>query len=231
MKKIIVVVLGVYFSIGVLYSISFGFYFHTVAQRAGINNHTDILRKIKSAAIINDDIKLCIEGIMANGWKGEYNLTIPLSGIAKSEESDQYSGINFSQFSKNSVELSRQYIHPGCESKNISSIPIKKVELKINYSIGIDESVEEIAESNNYNLVIYEVSPYSSAKNNEDSKRILLVSNKLIFNNSRYVFVKVSDEKIKGSIKWYIVLPIAIIVDAATFPYQAYKWTIYAGSH
>src|SRR5690606_33619444 len=207
----------------------FGFYYHLVLQRAGVNSYPDFIKKIRSANLTNNGIRLCLDGTMVGNKSSSFGLTIPVNKFSENYISGADDEIYFSEFDKNSMELSRNYLHSDCANDlDVSSIslPIIMVEVKANYSIGVNESVEKIIEKNTFDFAIYEVAIEGSA-NKKVSKRILLVSKNPIFGSSKYFFVKVLDEKKRGGVQWYGVLPFAVLVDAASFPYQAYKWLIY----
>lgn len=225
--------LVLYFLMGLVYSLGFGYFLSNTTQRIGSQSYYDQIQNIVSANYQNSGLEICLSGQLAVSGENQFSLLIPLDKIKISTPGKNPNGWELSGFDYR-VTLSRQYVYKGCQSGGISTrnpVGVEKVELKQNSSIVASGDLENIIKSTSVDLLVNEVSVINENLTIDKNKKILLIGATPIVRDSRYLYIDIESKKANGSFFWWFVVPLAAVADAMTFPYQIYKWFVYAGSH
>ncbi len=217
MKRIILIVFSGYILVGVVFSLSGGYYKEKALAKTAV--HMDF-GKVTSIV----DAYKTSEGLTNICFNGEFhglNLEEPfLVSIPKSVHDVELIGKEgfgkwYTEYRVKTSDLLR------CSDNDKSEdLPVNKSEVKYvdiySGSNSIPVSLDNLTVG-----YVHELTALDSGIDIE-SKEIAFIFNKN--ENKQYVFVRIEGQSLKGSSGWYALLPFAVMFDAITYPIQIYSY-------
>ncbi|MBL1142196.1 MAG: hypothetical protein HND53_09225 [Proteobacteria bacterium] len=209
---------------GLMFTTITGYATYITLSKLSDSPHYDSFDKINYSYADDNTLVICVSGVMAgNVLKQDYQLSVPLDKLTryKHKKGDLSKLENY--------YLDRQFISRQCINSDNKIIP-EHIETPV---VNIPDALKELNLQLQDNRV-YEVTKHWGSVNNktmETKGKRIFYTVPVTENGPDVVEIKTKQFHGKGSKTWFLVLPLAVIVDTLSFPIQIAMWINYASAH
>lgn len=219
MKKIIFVVFVVYLSVGVIYSLSGGYYKEKLDRRMSVSTVHGEVKSVTNAFVDQEKLlNICVEGnfIGLKESEGPFLMKTPIDEVGDNDAVSK-KVIGFGDW-YSEVKVDGPEIQSCSATGGENEISVRRIE--VNYhdifsgSNFIPDTFSKISEEVVYELTVIDSGQVLSGKS------IAFVRD---YRGERQViFIKLKGKKVEGSKMLALMMPLAIVTDAITYPIQIY---------